>query len=330
MSIKNLLIFLADKLDGSNPSVILHADKPTGELPMSLFDIEEQNEQYLALANGEGSHRGMLTGFLGGVIGLGSIYFAVFFLLNGQYQSAIEIVFSALLLFMVPFFWEVLRPLSLPVLFNRRTREVYFQQADELFYTAWDGIAAVAYQFKMIGPYTGEMRHTSLEILVRCYGDPEKHLLLNLGLPIGKSLELQASFWEYLRSYMNNGPWFDEQGNHSESDSFVKSQLAIARSGESLLKHAWCRIRKEYKENGGKNFLDFSGLVMLSGGVIFGPMYAIQAFVYRIAKRRSRKLWQELVMERLDPNGPITRLTDIEKIYNICTLGAREKNWVSA
>jgi hypothetical protein len=53
---------------------------------------------------------------------------------------------------MVPFFWEILRPMPLPILLNRRTRELYFEQEGELYHTSWDGIAAAAYTFGTVGP----------------------------------------------------------------------------------------------------------------------------------------------------------------------------------
>ncbi|MFL1551653.1 hypothetical protein ACI77I_21590 [Pseudomonas sp. D47] len=50
--------------------------------------------------------------------------------------------------------------------------------------------------------------------------------MISLGELFGKSLAMQKGFWEYIRAYMNNGPYF-EHGNHSESEVFVKSQLAV-------------------------------------------------------------------------------------------------------
>lgn len=46
-------------------------------------------------------------------------------------------------------------------------------------------------------------------------------LLLSLGLPSENSLELQI-IGKYLGFYMNNLPWFNELGSHSELDVFVK------------------------------------------------------------------------------------------------------------
>ncbi|HDZ57908.1 MAG TPA: hypothetical protein ENI17_09470 [Pseudomonas xinjiangensis] len=312
MSVTTLRKLLADKLGGNNPSAILHADQSTGQQPMSLFDIEEHTEHYLALENGEGKNKGLLTGALG-FGGLLFGLFAVAFFLDGRSQSAIETFFIALALFIVPFLWETLRPLPLPILFNRRTRELYFEQDGELYHSPWDGIAAAAYQFHMVGPYTGGMRNAALEVLIHRYGHPEQQMLLSLGLPMGKSLEMQEGFWEYLRAYMNNGPWFDEHGNPSQSDAFVKSQLEVRYRPSQMLPFTWQRLLEKRCAAGGKNYLDWTDVAMLLGLAFLYPMGVIQEFTYNIAKRRSRNRWPVVVTERLQPDGPTTRLVDMEK-----------------
>jgi len=47
-------------------------------------------------------------------------------------EQALNTLLLALALFAIPFIWEVLRPMPLPILLNRRTRELYFEQDDEL------------------------------------------------------------------------------------------------------------------------------------------------------------------------------------------------------
>lgn len=133
---------------------------------MSLLSIEDQKENYMAIAAGDGTYRGMITGVLAGVGGLLFIFLTIFNALNGDMQSALETGVVALLLFLLPFMWETLRPLPLPILFNRRTQEVYFQHEDDLYHTPWEGIAATAYQFEMVGPNSGLTRHAALEVLV--------------------------------------------------------------------------------------------------------------------------------------------------------------------
>lgn len=88
---------------------------------MSLLSIEDQKENYMAIAAGDGTCRGMITGVLAGVGGLLFIFLTIFNALNGDMQTALETGVVALLLFLLPFMWETLRPLPLPILFNRRT-----------------------------------------------------------------------------------------------------------------------------------------------------------------------------------------------------------------
>jgi hypothetical protein len=312
MSLETLTTLLADKLNGQTPSAVLSADKSTGQQPMALFDIEGQTESYLALQTGGASSKGTLTGALGS-LGLLFLILAVQGINKGHIESALIDVSLALALFLIPFLWEILRPLALPIIFNRRTREVYFQQDNELFHTPWDGIAAATYEFQMVGPYTGAMRNAALEVLIHRLGEPERRLLLSLGLPMGKSLDMQLGFWEYLRSYMNNGPWFDEQGNHSESDAFVKSQLAINDHSSSPLDTTWEMLKWKKQAAGGKNYLEWTDAVMFISAVLLMPMALLSTFTYNVAKRRSRKQWPELVAERLRPDGPTTRLIDLER-----------------
>jgi hypothetical protein len=119
--------------------------------------------------------------------------------------------------------------------------------------------------------------------------------------------------WEYLRAYMNNGPWFDERGNHSESDAFVKSQLAIQFKFSEKLGQHWRELKKRRKESGGRNYLQLSDVFQLYGGMLFYPVGLIEEFTYKVASRRSRANWPEVVRERLDPNGPTERLIDLER-----------------
>lgn len=71
------------------------------------------------------------------------------------------------------------------------------------------------------------MRCASLKVLMHRSEHSQEQILVSFGLPMGKTLALQKSLWEYLRAYMNNGPWFDKHGEHSEPDAYVKSLLSV-------------------------------------------------------------------------------------------------------
>ena len=215
-------------------------------------------------------------------------------------------------MFLVPFLWETLRPLPLPILFNRRTREVYFDHEGKLFHTPWEGISAVANEFQLVGTQIGGMQSASLEIRVWQFEKPETALMISLGAPFGKSLAMQKGFWEYIRAYMNNGPYFDEHGNHSESDAFVKSQLAVRPKMSDSFKRTREQIKQAKQEAGGKNYLSGHDVIKLILEPMFYPQDRIQELTYSIAQRRSRNRWPSVVTERLKANGPTTRLVDLE------------------
>ncbi|MBN7822586.1 hypothetical protein [Bowmanella yangjiangensis] len=313
MSLERLIAALGDKLSGNVPYVALKADQPTGRHPMNLFDIEEQTEHYLTLKVGEEKHRGMLTGILGGIGGGAFIFMGLLEIYYGRPWESIGTFLTAIPILVLPFLWETLRPLPLPILFNRRTREVYLEQDGVLYHCPWDEIAAVAYEFRLVGPYTGATRSAALEVLMHQYQRPERQVLVSLGVPMGKDLDMQLCFWEYLRAYMNNGPWFDERGNHSESDAFVKSQLAIKFKLSEQLGEHWRDLKKRRKESDGRNYLQLSDVFLLFGGVLEYPVGVIGEYTYKVASRRSRANWPEVVRERLDPNGPTERLIDVER-----------------
>jgi len=300
---------LAQVLDGYP----LQADRPTGAALMCMPEVEEHTEHYLAIEHGDSAHRGMLTGALGGMCSVFFGSFAVVFLLDKDLETALMYFLLAVVFFVPAFLWEILRPMPLPILLNRRTRELYFEQDDQLYHSPWDGIAAAAYSVDTIGPYTGRMGHAALETLLHRYGHPEEQVLINLGSPLGKSLPMQLGFWEYLRAYMNNGPWFDEQGDPSDSPNFNLNMLDVRQAKGKMVRLHWGLIRDAYKANNGRNFLNGLDVALLIGGIFFLPFHAVQNFTYAIAKRRSRNHWPELIRERLEPDGPTTRLVDLEQ-----------------
>ena len=309
MALKDL-IQKAQAKYGDSPTVILSADQPTGKAPMELFITDEHTEQYLSLQVGGDSDRGMLTGILGGICSSLCLVMGLWMALQGRWEAVIWPVVFGVPLFLAPFLWETLRPLPLPILFNRRTREVYFDHEGALFHCPWDGIQAVACEFQIVAPYTAGMKNASLEIMVHRYQNPENALMVSLGSPVGKTLDMQKGFWEYIRSYMNNGPWFDKDGNHSNSDNFVKMQLSANIDQSQLLDHWRQTIAEKKAAADGENYLSGIDALMFLGHLMFYPSNLIQNLTYKIAKKRSRNRWPNIVLERLRHNGPATRLID--------------------
>jgi hypothetical protein len=303
----------AQRLHSNPESCLLHADQATGAALLCIPEVEEQTEHYLAIEHGDSADRGMLTGALGGGFGYSCAVLALMAYADRDMDWVLYCLLTGLAALILPFLWEVFRPMPLPILLNRRTRELYFEQDGELYHSPWDGIAAAAYSFGTVGPYTAGMRHAALEALLHRYDHPEQQVLINLGSPISKSLEMQLGFWEYLRTYMDKGPWFDAQGNHSESDAFIQSLLEVRKSKGQWARLHWGRLVKEYRANNGRNYLSFSRLMMLLCSMLLAPINALQNFTYAIAKRRARSQWPTQVKERLRADGPASRLVDLER-----------------
>ncbi|WP_069865007.1 hypothetical protein [Pseudomonas humi] len=302
---------LEPRLRGASDSCLLHADQPTGASLMSLPDVEEHTESYIAIKHGDSSFKGIPTGALGGLGSIFGLVTAWAAYLNRDWEWVTYCLLVGLISFIGPFLWEVLRPLPLPLVINRRTRELYYEQDGKLYHTPWDGITAAAYEFATVGLYYGRMRHAALEVLMHRYDHPQERVIVPLGLPIGKRLSMQQGFWEYLRAFMDNGPWFDARGRHSESPEFNLSLVINKR--RTSLSLDWMLLKEEYKANNGKNFLSATRFLLLLSGPLMFPIEIIQYFTYDVAKRRSHRQWPELVRERLRPDGPTTRLIDLER-----------------
>ncbi|MBD9579654.1 hypothetical protein IB260_30320 [Pseudomonas sp. PDM23] len=159
------------------------------------------------------------------------------------------------------------------------------------------------------------MSNATLETVVRRYGDAEQALFISLSPPMGKSLEMQCGFWAWLQAYMDNGPWFDENGQRSELDAYVKTMIkAGSMRGSDYLGYYWRILNGTEASPTQEKWSDF---LMFCGHVIFYPMRKIEDVTYDIAKRRSRGQWPQLVKERLHPDGPTTRLVDLERAQGL-------------
>lgn len=301
----------AQRLAQLPDSRLLRADQPTGAPLMCMPEVEEQTEHYLAIEHGDSADRGMWTGAFGWVTLIFGGFSLAFFL-DGRSEPALASLTFGLVAFLIPFAWEVIRPMPLPILLNRRTRELYFEQEGEVYHTPWDGIAAATYAYGTVGPYTAGMRHAALEALLHRYGHPQEQVVINLGSPTGKSLEMQLGFWEYLRAYMDNGPWFDEQGRHSDSPEHLQTFQEVRNSKGQSVRLYWGLIKEEYKANKGRNFLSYADFMLLFGSMMLLPVRILQNFTYGLAKRRARSQWPQMIRERLRDDGPTSRLVDLE------------------
>jgi len=312
----NALIQQARYRHGNTLGVILKANEPTGHQPWEMFVTDEHTEQYLALKTGAETQKGIFTGIMG-FLALVGVIFAALFALDSDWRSTGMMVLLSLVMVVPVFIWDISQPLPLPILFNRRTREIYYDHEGELYHMPWDETQAVACQFMSVGPYSGGMDNATLETVVRRYGDAEQALFIALSPPVGKKLEMQQGLWAWLQAYMNNGPWFDEHGQHTESDRYVTEMVEAGKFRPSHSVMRYWRILRGKESNGISEKPRLTDAVMLGFSLFFFPMYRLKEFTYDIAKRRSRGQWPELVKERLRPDGPTTRLVDLERAQGL-------------
>ncbi|MGP7735775.1 DUF6708 domain-containing protein [Oceanimonas smirnovii] len=273
-------------------------DKKACDEPIPYLDVDTQDEICLRMQTGEHITRGATT-IAGWLVGVpSSIFFTVF--------SSFTVLEAALLFFLVllPLLWDLFSPMPYPVIFNRRTQEVYACFKGELYHIRWDRARAIAYEDYTVNQYSGKTNVGYLEILLQGYNDPDKWIWANLSMPLGRTIEMQSSLWEYLRSYMNNGPWFDEHGNPSESDSYNRQLLtAYRKNTKQRLKEKRANIRSD----------DSTSRLAYYAFLVWSPMEFLKEWVYAMALKRSVRTWPKEVQERLKPNGPTTSLTELQQ-----------------
>ncbi|OYD21038.1 hypothetical protein B6S09_17765 [Oceanimonas baumannii] len=276
-------------------------DKQACGEPSPYLDVDTQDEICLRMQTGEHITRGATT-IAGWLVGVpSSIFFTVF--------SSFTVLEAALLFFLVllPLLWDLFSPMAYPVIFNRRTQEVYACFKGELYHIPWGRARAIAYEDYMVNQYSGKTNVGYLEIFLQGYDDPDKWIWANLSMPLGRTIEMQSSLWEYLRSYMNNGPWFDEHGNPSASDRYNRQQLeAYHETTRQRLKAKRANIRPD----------DATSRLAYYVYLIWSPMEFLKEWVYAMALKRSVRTWPKEVQERLKPNGPTTSLTELQQTQN--------------
>jgi hypothetical protein len=158
----------------------------------------------------------------------------------------------------------------------------------------------------MTSIYTGGINNASLEILVKRLGVPENALMVSLGSPMGKTLDMQKGFWEYIRSYMNNGPWFDENGNHAESDEFIKKTLSSNIRPSDFLGYWKKTITDKKVKSGHSNYLTASDAFMFIGHLIFFSNQCYTRLHIQLCTEKNTKLMARNSYRTLTSRRPHT------------------------
>ncbi|WP_069385000.1 DUF6708 domain-containing protein [Halomonas caseinilytica] len=308
--IKTFFADLSQKAGLADEILRLSPHRRAADKPFQLGDVQEQNEVYLDLATGADFTKGGLTGMLA----MGAFYTALI-LAPMLWQSTDQTLgFFAVVGFfcslpLITFLIEILLPFPMPVRFNRRTREIYFQDRRRLYHVPWGEAVAWMQQTRQVTQYTGATRMTFLQVLLQRFRQPDEVITLQLSLPMGKTPEIQGMLWEYLRCYMEKGPWFDEHGEPL-LESNRETVLARRRGKKADLKGVW-QLHTDDLRNGTETKAAVA--LFVAGHLFFYPAFFVQDWTTAVARRRAEKnQWDKRVRERCRPDGPTTRLYDLE------------------
>ncbi|NIC38592.1 hypothetical protein HBJ58_18120 [Halomonas desiderata] len=309
-SIKTYFADLSQRLGLADELIVLSPKRRAAKQPMQLGEVQDQTEHYLDLSSGAEEGKGIFTG----VWGMGAIYMFLIMspVIFQDWEGALYVFTTAAIMFgitSVVFLLEVFWPSSSPIRFNRRTREVYFQDKDKLYHAPWDEAVAWMQESRTVTQYTGAMTETPLQLLLQRYGNAEEVIALRLNLPMGRTAETQGMFWEYLRCYMEKGPWFDEQGNPL-SASNRKEVLEKYRK-----KHKTAKVNLQLNRDlVQKNIMPRGRMWATTVFEVFMlPLFYIRDLTAKYARQRAASnQWHPLVKERCRPDGPTTRLYDLE------------------
>ncbi|MDQ7729778.1 DUF6708 domain-containing protein [Halomonas sp. SpR8] len=301
---------LSQQLGLADELIRLSPKRRAAKQPMQLGEVQDQTEHYLDLSSGAEEGKGIFTG----VWGMGAFYGAllmspiIFQDLAGAiyvFTATAIMVGITLAVFLLEVFW----PASSPIRFNRRTREIYFQDKDKLYHTPWDDAVAWMQESRSVTQYTGAMTETPLQLLLQRYGYPDEVIALQLNLPMGRTAELQGMLWEYLRSYMDNGPWFDEQGNPQTTSNREQALEGYRRRQKKATLNL-----EGYRQSVKDGVTPKSrAAILILGLAFFYPCLFIRDITAKYARQRAAKhQWHSLVKERCRADGPTTRLYELE------------------
>ena len=149
-NVRQLFKVVVDKVGDSSRVRILKGSSNSGSYPSLPGLLEAQNEEYMSLRTASADLKGIFTGmgFLLG--GYGFCLFALIFLSSDVSSIDWWLLFYSILAIVLPLVWETSRPPSLPIIFNRRTQEIYYDRKGQLYHAIWEGIEAAAYEYNMV------------------------------------------------------------------------------------------------------------------------------------------------------------------------------------
>lgn len=284
--------------------------------PQTLDEIDQKNEIFLDFKTPKEELYGvrfstdMLVVSITLCIGLLGIIFSHHLVLIEKLISVAAFFGIVLLIVGLPSILEILKPLPTPWRFNRRTREVYaFDESGQLYHAPWDNIQAHLSTGTVFIPKSGPMSTAVLEVQLHRFGDPSQKLNIALGMTLGGQRYQKLRLWEYLCTYMDQGPGFETL------DMASAAGKPISEPDSELYNPHAPALSPEEQKQATQAVLNSPVVRFLLWWEKHDVMTRMEQWAYRRALRRPRKhTWPELVLERCRPDGPTTRLVDIEML----------------
>jgi len=281
--------------------------------PQTLDEIDQENEIFLDFKTAKEEQYGgwFSTGMLGialaTLLGLSILIFNQQANLIDKLIGAGGLISLAFLVMGIPGIIEILKPLPTPWRFNRRTREVYaLDESGQLYHAPWDDIQAYLSTGTVFLPKSGPMNAAVLEVQLHRFGDPHHKLNIALGMTLGGQRYQKLRLWEYLCTYMDQGPGFETLEMASAAGKRI-----VEPDSELYNPHA--PVLSPEEEKATQEILNSPVVRFLLWWDKHDFMTRLEQWAYRRALRRPRKhAWPEVVLERCRPDGPTTRLVDIE------------------
>src|SRR5690554_828090 len=284
--------------------------------PQTLDEIDQKNEIFLDFKTAKEELYGarfstdMLVVSITLCIGLLGIIFSHHLVLIEKLISVAAFFGIVLLIVGLPSILEILKPLPTPWRFNRRTREVYaLDESGQLYHAPWDNIQAYLSTGTVFIPKGGPMSAAVLEVQLHRFGHPDQTLNIALGMVLGGQRYQKLRLWEYLCTYMDQGPGFETLEMASAAGKHIVEPDSELYNPDAPV------LSQEERQRAHEEFNRSPIVRLFALWEKYSLIMNLQRWAYRRALRRPRKhTWPEMVLERCRPDGPTTRLVDIEML----------------
>src|SRR5690554_1386900 len=281
--------------------------------PQTLDEIDQENEIFLDFKTAKEEQYGgwFSTGMFGVIIAAILCIVQLIVHYDAGLVENLKVTAGILALAMVlilPGMLEISKPLPTPWRFNRRTQEVYaLDESGQLYHAPWDDIQTYLSTGTVFLPKSGPMNAAVLEVQLHRFGDPHHKLNIALGMTLGGQRYQKLRLWEYLCTYMDQGLGFETLDMASAAGKPI-----VEPDSELYNPHAPV-LSPEEEEKATQEILNSPVVRFLLWWDKHDFMTRLEQWAYRRALRRPRKhAWPEVVLERCRPDGPTTRLVDIE------------------